>query len=82
MFFLCFHLSAGIGRTGTFIALNYLVQQAKESGYVDVFECVETLKRQRLNMVQTLVCNNGLQFFKKKLKYYYSKTQTCLQIHL
>ncbi|XP_065923775.1 receptor-type tyrosine-protein phosphatase mu-like [Magallana gigas] len=48
------HSSAGIGRTGTFIALNYLVQQAKESGYVDVFECVETLRRQRLNMVQTL----------------------------
>lgn len=53
--FLCFLHSAGIGRTGTFIALNYLVQQAKESGYVDVFECVETLRRQRLNMVQTLV---------------------------
>ncbi|XP_062599288.1 receptor-type tyrosine-protein phosphatase T-like, partial [Saccostrea cucullata] len=48
------HCSAGIGRTGTFIALDVLIQQAKESGFIDVFRCVETLRRQRVNMVQTL----------------------------
>ncbi|XP_062581733.1 receptor-type tyrosine-protein phosphatase alpha-like [Saccostrea cucullata] len=48
------HCSAGIGRTGTFIALDYLIQQAKESEYVDVFGCVEILRRQRVNTVQTL----------------------------
>ncbi|CAG2220214.1 Phosphatidylinositol phosphatase PTPRQ,Tyrosine-protein phosphatase non-receptor type 11 [Mytilus edulis] len=47
------HCSAGIGRTGTFIALDYIVNEANESRYIDVFKCVETLRRQRVNMVQT-----------------------------
>ncbi|KAK3091173.1 hypothetical protein FSP39_017709 [Pinctada imbricata] len=46
------HCSAGIGRTGTFIALDFLLQQAKDTG-CDVFTCVEMLRRQRVNMVQT-----------------------------
>ncbi|XP_021354522.1 receptor-type tyrosine-protein phosphatase kappa-like [Mizuhopecten yessoensis] len=47
------HCSAGIGRTGTYIALACLVQEASATGYVSVTRCVETLRRQRLNMVQT-----------------------------
>ncbi|XP_071163472.1 receptor-type tyrosine-protein phosphatase alpha-like isoform X2 [Mytilus edulis] len=47
------HCSAGIGRTGTFIALDYIVNEANEVKYIDVFKCVETLRRQRVNMVQT-----------------------------
>ncbi|XP_071163564.1 receptor-type tyrosine-protein phosphatase alpha-like [Mytilus edulis] len=47
------HCSAGIGRTGTFIGLDYVANQAKEVEYVDVFGCVEGLRRQRVNMVQT-----------------------------
>lgn len=55
-FLFCLYDSAGIGRTGTFIALDYLIQQAKETNCIDVVECVETLRRQRINMVQTMVC--------------------------
>ncbi|XP_069128593.1 receptor-type tyrosine-protein phosphatase epsilon-like [Argopecten irradians] len=47
------HCSAGIGRTGTYIALACLVQEVTATGYVSVTRCVETLRRQRLNMVQT-----------------------------
>jgi len=47
--------SAGIGRTGTFIALDYLMDQAAITGHVDVLECVETLRRQRVYMGQTKV---------------------------
>ncbi|KAJ8305908.1 hypothetical protein KUTeg_016453 [Tegillarca granosa] len=47
------HCSAGIGRTGTFIALDILVAQARSTGQVDVYTCVETLRCQRVNMVQT-----------------------------
>ncbi|XP_053395158.1 receptor-type tyrosine-protein phosphatase mu-like [Mercenaria mercenaria] len=48
------HCSAGVGRTGTFIALDYLTEQGKTLGYVDVAGCVTALRRQRVNLVQTL----------------------------
>ena len=40
---LCNYFSAGIGRTGTFIALDVVVNQAQDQDYVDVFACVEVL---------------------------------------
>ncbi|XP_009955762.1 PREDICTED: receptor-type tyrosine-protein phosphatase mu-like, partial [Leptosomus discolor] len=47
------HCSAGIGRTGTFIALDFLLKMAKAEGKVDVFHCVQRLREQRVSMVQT-----------------------------
>ena len=51
----CVFFSAGIGRTGTYIALDILIEQGKQLGYVDVAACVATLRRQRVNMIQNLV---------------------------
>uniref|UniRef100_A0A8C5U3D7 protein-tyrosine-phosphatase n=1 Tax=Malurus cyaneus samueli TaxID=2593467 RepID=A0A8C5U3D7_9PASS len=49
------HCSAGIGRTGTFIALDFLLKMGKAEGRVDVFHCVQQLREQRVSMVQTKV---------------------------
>ncbi|XP_055956406.1 receptor-type tyrosine-protein phosphatase mu-like [Patella vulgata] len=47
------HCSAGIGRTGTFIALDYSIDKARAEGSVDIYECVKQLRYERVNMVQT-----------------------------
>ena len=47
--------SAGVGRTGTYIALSNLYKQAQAEGEIDVFKCVHLLRAARMNMVQSLV---------------------------
>ncbi|XP_060574211.1 receptor-type tyrosine-protein phosphatase mu-like, partial [Ruditapes philippinarum] len=48
------HCSAGIGRTGTYIALDTLIQIGKNDNYVDIFGRVMALRGQRGHMVQNL----------------------------
>ncbi|XP_052105008.1 receptor-type tyrosine-protein phosphatase epsilon-like [Mytilus californianus] len=47
------HCSAGVGRTGTFIAIDALYEIGKNVGYVNVMECIEIMRKDRMNMVQT-----------------------------
>ncbi|XP_042882627.1 receptor-type tyrosine-protein phosphatase delta-like isoform X2 [Penaeus japonicus] len=47
------HCSAGVGRTGTFIALNNLIDEMDAEASVDVFHCVYRMRHHRANMVQT-----------------------------
>ena len=49
------HCSAGVGRTGTFIAVDIALEQAKKEGVVDIGGIVNRLRQQRMKMVQTLV---------------------------
>ncbi|XP_035229855.1 receptor-type tyrosine-protein phosphatase F-like [Stegodyphus dumicola] len=48
--------SAGAGRSGTYIAIDALCQQAAEDKRVDVFRFVNNARHQRIHFVQTLVC--------------------------
>lgn len=51
-FLLC---SAGIGRTGTFIALDYLLEEGAAEQMIDVKGYVTSLRHQRGKSIQTYV---------------------------
>ncbi|XP_022313216.2 receptor-type tyrosine-protein phosphatase alpha-like [Crassostrea virginica] len=47
------HCSAGIGRTGTFIALDTLLKEIAVADSIDVINCVSKLRQQRAFSIQT-----------------------------
>lgn len=56
----CFVLpSAGIGRTGTYIAIESLLDQARAEDTVDVVRFISSMRGQRRNMIQTSVSDSS-----------------------
>ncbi|XP_022097246.1 receptor-type tyrosine-protein phosphatase alpha-like [Acanthaster planci] len=47
------HCSAGVGRTGTYIALDAMLKQMAQEGQVDVLGFVYQMRQNRIKMVQT-----------------------------
>uniref|UniRef100_A0A336MWV1 protein-tyrosine-phosphatase n=1 Tax=Culicoides sonorensis TaxID=179676 RepID=A0A336MWV1_CULSO len=47
------HCSAGVGRSGTFITLDRILQQIQVADYVDIFGIVWCMRKERVWMVQT-----------------------------
>lgn len=50
-----FFSSAGVGRTGTFIAFDALAQNGAKTGTVNVKRYVNRMRRERMYMIQTMV---------------------------
>lgn len=50
-----FCFSAGIGRTGTFIALDVLSRYGKVKGKVNIIEYVKAMRKDRMTMIQNVV---------------------------
>ncbi|KAJ7405698.1 Receptor-type tyrosine-protein phosphatase beta [Willisornis vidua] len=53
------HCSAGVGRTGTFIALDRILQQLDSKDTVDIYAAVHDLRLHRVLMVQTEVFSHS-----------------------
>ncbi|XP_052244016.1 tyrosine-protein phosphatase 10D-like [Dreissena polymorpha] len=47
------HCSAGVGRTGTFIAVDHLLQYIRNHDTVNIYQLVLDMREHRVNMVQT-----------------------------
>ncbi|XP_017760243.1 PREDICTED: receptor-type tyrosine-protein phosphatase F [Eufriesea mexicana] len=50
--YIIIHCSAGIGRTGTLIAIDIILQHLRDNRKLDVFGTVYRLRHHRINMVQ------------------------------
>ena len=61
------HCSAGVGRTGTFIAATELYMQIQEKKPISIFETVRRLREQRWGMVYTQPQYEYLYDFVKSL---------------
>uniref|UniRef100_H2XL49 protein-tyrosine-phosphatase n=3 Tax=Ciona intestinalis TaxID=7719 RepID=H2XL49_CIOIN len=48
------HCSDGVGRTGSFIAFNFILSTMEQNQQVDVYDVIMQLRKQRPYMVQTL----------------------------
>ncbi|XP_077981562.1 receptor-type tyrosine-protein phosphatase epsilon-like [Glandiceps talaboti] len=48
------HCSAGVGRTGTFITIDSMLEMAEAEGKIDIFNFVYQARQDRMNFVQTL----------------------------
>jgi len=47
--------SAGVGRSGTLIAMDKLLAEAADTEKIDILKCIEGMRLQRMYMVQTAV---------------------------
>lgn len=70
MTFLYILKSAGVGRTGTFIAVDYLMQHVRTSDVIDIYSYVMKMRNNRPNMVQTEVLRLLLSQTKTATVYY------------
>jgi len=72
------HCSAGVGRSGTFIALDMLLDEVRQSDEVDVVDVVTHLRRQRMMLVQTKVSTSLIHKHVKQLPWFTRNEQASL----
>ena len=51
--------SAGVGRTGTFITIDHVLEQLGKENVVDISGVINKIRHQRMKLVQTVVSVGG-----------------------
>lgn len=84
MTILCVPNSAGIGRTGTYIAIDALYEECEQKKKINVAEYVEKMREKRMNMVQTyvnIIYNTFVFAFCKVYQFIYVENKHCVHAH-
>ncbi|CAF3984653.1 unnamed protein product [Rotaria sp. Silwood1] len=62
------HCTAGVGRTGTYIAIDAMLDKIKQEGTIDIYNFVLQMRRERHLMVQTV--KQYVFIYRSLLEYY------------
>ena len=71
------HCSTGVGRTGTFIALDTLLDRMRSETSISVFEVVKDMMRRRVLLIQTQVRKKFIQ-----MSFVAKRGDTLNQLHI
>ena len=52
--------SDGVGATGTFITIDRVLKQIEREDVVNIPGVIQSIRQQRMNMVDTVVCSSSL----------------------
>ena len=58
------HCSAGVGRSGTYIAIDYLLEMAKTEKKVNLYNFTRRMRDQRVTMIQVKQSINPNSLFR------------------
>ena len=58
--------SAGVGRTGTFITIDHVLEQVGKEGVVDIAGVINKIRQQRMKLVQTVVRHRTQTYYSDK----------------
>ncbi|UJR31995.1 hypothetical protein I4U23_019465 [Adineta vaga] len=62
------HCTAGVGRTGTYIAIDAMIDKIEQEGKIDIYDFVLQMRRERSLMVQTV--RQYVFIYRSLLEYY------------
>ena len=71
--------SAGVGRSGTFITLDAMMERLKENKDISIFDFVSEMRTRRMKMVQTVV--SGITAVNEYLQVTLEYQECCIAVY-
>lgn len=79
-FFTIFLFTVGVGRTGTLVGLDSMLQQLNEEGCASIFNTICDLRHQRNYLVQSLVSKDSKIWLQFNGRFYTISNAMCYNL--